>query len=874
MSILQEILLWAQGLPDWQSDAITRLLTKQNLGSEDIEDLFALLKASHGIPDPNGRKPNKLSADQIPAPVKSDTHVELIGIKNLQNVNAIASNHRVTFAPKGLTVIYGDNATGKSGYSRVLKRACRARDQSEPILPNAYLPVTQVGNAEATFEIIVNGETKEERWVNGRVAPESLSTIAIFDHRCARAYLDSDNDFAYVPYGLDVFEGLANICRQLKTKIDQEHAQCAPDLSPFADLHGATVVGNLIEKLSAKTDPKQVEKLATLTSEEINQHEALERSLKESSPKEKAAQLTLRSRRITRIAQNVIDKLKFIDQVKLNEYKMLDKRFLEAQTAATIAARKFKDDSQLLPGTGGEAWRELFEAARKFSKEAYPGKPFPHIEKGAQCPLCQQYLDEGALRLKQFEEFVQQETEKTVQTRRKNLIDAYDLLVALDISLGLDEETFVEIATYDKTLAQGIRAFETAMGDRYAKMKAAFISHEWGDVAAIPASPADKLKALSVKLNKEVETLEKAADKDTRSALQTQFNEFDARIKLSKMKLAVLTAIDKMSRQTKLTKCLSAVKTKPISDKTNEVIEKVVSEKLENTLNAEFKKLGVGNLNVSLQSNVEKGKPLHKLKLSLPQVNSPGNILSEGEQRAIAIGAFLAEVAINGGSGGIVFDDPVSSLDHRFRERVARRLVQEASKRQVIILTHDVYFLCILIEEAGVTGVPITTQSLVRCPEGFGVAESDLPFEGMNTLSRIKSLRAQHQKIAKLYKDGDESEYRKQTMDAYRMLRDTWERAVEEVLLRRVVLRFRKGIETQRLKEVVVDDADYAQVFQGMSRCSNYTHDKALMGGVSVPDPDTLLVDINTLDNWRLRVEERSKEVAKGRKQAIVVAES
>ncbi|MBU1183473.1 MAG: AAA family ATPase [Proteobacteria bacterium] len=874
MSILQEILGWTRGLPAWQSDAIARLFAKQNLGAEDIDDLFALLKAEHGIPDPKGRKANKLSANQIPAPSQLDIHVELIGIKNLQHVNAIADNQKLTFAPKGLTVIYGDNATGKSGYSRVMKRACRARDQNEPIHPNANLPTAQAGKAKAIFEIIVNGEVREEQWVSGAPAPEALSAIAIFDHRCARAYLDSENDFAYVPYGLDIFEGIANVCRQLKTKIDQEHAQCSPDLTAFADLQGVSVVGKLIEKLSAKTDTKQVEALASVTPEEIVQRDTLDKSLKEGNPKEKANQLRLRNRRIARIAQNAIDKLASIDQDKLTQLEGLDQSFRTAQAAATTAAQKLKDDSKMLPGTGGEAWRELFKAARKFSEEAYPGKPFPHIEEGAQCPLCQQSLEEGALRLQQFEEFVEQETEKTAQAKRKDLTNAYNVFVALDMSLGLDDETFAEISTYDKTLAQESRAFEQALADRFIKMKTAFASHMWADVANAPTSPADNLKALADKLNQEAETMEKAADEVARKALQLQFNELDARIQLSKRKKSVLGAIEKMNRQAKLAACLSELRTRPISDKASEVTEKVVSKKLANALNAEFKNLGVGNLQVSLQSRVDKGKALHKLKLNLPQSISPSNILSEGEQRVIAIGSFLAEVAVNGGSGGVVFDDPVSSLDHRYRERVARRLAQEAAKRQVIIFTHDVYFLCILIEEAINTGVPVATQSLVRRPQGFGVAESDLPFEGMNTSARVKFLRVQHQKIAKLCKEGDEPEYRKRTIDTYRLLRDAWERAVEEVLLRKVVLRFRKGIQTQLLKEVMVEDADYTQVYQGMSRCSNYTHDKALMGGVAVPDPDDLLADINILEGWREHVEKRSKEVAKVRKQPVMATAS
>ena len=90
MPILQEILRWSQSLPGWQSDAIARLLANQTLTPDDLDDLFALLKAEYGIPDPTGRKPNPLTADQIPAPVKVSEHVELRAMKNLQHVNAIA----------------------------------------------------------------------------------------------------------------------------------------------------------------------------------------------------------------------------------------------------------------------------------------------------------------------------------------------------------------------------------------------------------------------------------------------------------------------------------------------------------------------------------------------------------------------------------------------------------------------------------------------------------------------------------------------------------------------------------------------------------------------------------------------------------------
>ncbi|MBO8043859.1 AAA family ATPase, partial [Pseudomonas aeruginosa] len=143
---------WTTTLPPWQSDAVARLLTKVDLDQNDDADLLALLYSANGIPDPQGRTAKPLSQDQVPVAADPESAVLLHAMKQLLHVNAIASDQSVTVAPTGLTVIYGDNGSGKSGYSRVLKRACRARDQSEPIHPNANLPVSQGGVAQATFE--------------------------------------------------------------------------------------------------------------------------------------------------------------------------------------------------------------------------------------------------------------------------------------------------------------------------------------------------------------------------------------------------------------------------------------------------------------------------------------------------------------------------------------------------------------------------------------------------------------------------------------------------------------------------------------------------------------------------------------------------
>lgn len=66
-------------------------------------------------------------------------------------------------------------------------------------------------------------------------------------------------------------------------------------------------------------------------------------------------------------------------------------------------------------------------------------------------------------------------------------------------------------------------------------------------------------------------------------------------------------------------------------------------------------------------------------------------ILSEGEQKAVSIALFLAEIDVAQNKSTVILDDPVNSLDHRMMERLSNILLQ--LKNQVIIFTHNRMFL-------------------------------------------------------------------------------------------------------------------------------------------------------------------------------------
>ncbi|MFT0763052.1 AAA family ATPase [Actinomyces sp. F1_1611] len=77
--------------------------------------------------------------------------------------------------------------------------------------------------------------------------------------------------------------------------------------------------------------------------------------------------------------------------------------------------------------------------------------------------------------------------------------------------------------------------------------------------------------------------------------------------------------------------------------------------------------------------------------------DKPSKVLSEGEQKVLALADFLAEARLASITAPVIFDDPVSSLDHRRTKEVAQRIGRLADDNQVIVFTHDILFATTLL---------------------------------------------------------------------------------------------------------------------------------------------------------------------------------
>ena len=141
MAVIDDVLAWANALPAWQADAVRRLLIagEQPLSDQDYSEILAFAKADLKLaPSPDNVKPIPPAAGKFSGAPATTVAVKLLSISDVRNVNIIKSGQTQPFAESGVTVVYGDNGSGKSGYSRILKLACQARDKDERILPNVF----------------------------------------------------------------------------------------------------------------------------------------------------------------------------------------------------------------------------------------------------------------------------------------------------------------------------------------------------------------------------------------------------------------------------------------------------------------------------------------------------------------------------------------------------------------------------------------------------------------------------------------------------------------------------------------------------------------------------------------------------------------
>ena len=242
MAVYEDVLSWADSRPWWQQKALARIIAGDTLGEQDYEDIARSLIEEPESP-PDGGWFSNLTFPQV----TQDEPVHMVAVRDLANVNRLAPGQELTFEPNGLTVVYGNNGSGKSGYARVISSMVGARHQ-EKILPDVFADDSGTPSGEVVFR--VGGS--ERTALLGQSPDPDLKRIAFYDEHCGDSYLTTEAEISYRPSALKLLEDLTVVCTGVSQVIESWKQKISqPGPLPKVDPHGSAEA--FLRGLSATT---------------------------------------------------------------------------------------------------------------------------------------------------------------------------------------------------------------------------------------------------------------------------------------------------------------------------------------------------------------------------------------------------------------------------------------------------------------------------------------------------------------------------------------------------------------------------------------------------------------------------------------------
>ena len=863
MSALTDIVQWSTDRPAWQRDALRRLILQGAISREDVDELVSMAKEQRDIlGDEPTLQPEPLCPDHLPVATMAQP-VSLVSIANAENVNALAGEQTLEFRPGGLTVIYGDNASGKSGYVRILKKVCRARAAERPILPNVYEP-EPVGDACAVVAYVVGATQAEFMWKQGIVADDDLSAVSVFDADSAAVYANRENDVAYVPFGLDLLPKLVDICKEIKQQLSLEKSSQHSELEAIpSELHNTESYQGL-RAISKDTSATEINNLTTFAEADAERKERLDRVLAEQEPEQRAAEVATKKARYERLHGSLEALAGMITTERLQELEIAERQWIEAIEAAAFAAEQLSDS---LPAevTASNLWGTLWQAAEEYFQELHDDHDASLDGSADRCPLCQQALDQNAqARLTAFAEYFHAKANDDEAEKRLVFQDLLKAFADLDLGESQHKDVIEELRVDNAALAGLVNSY--LIDCRTVQTYAASLEDERDEQE--PASPTvpslelpplrETIKLLDLYANELID----ASDPENSKLLRDEADELAAKKWLSEHNQQIEEEVQRLLMCSRLDDAIADTVTTGITAKATELTTNYVTNGLRTSFKTELETLTSIAPRVELVARPgEMGVSFYRLQLvgaGAHEANIEG-VLSEGEQRAISLAAFLSELSTEESQSAVVFDDPISSLDVHNRERVARRLVSVASDRQVIIFTHDLFFLMALLNLAESAHVGTASLMLNTLPSGTGYVRQEVPWVIQNLQRQISRLR---QQCVEARANEDVETFHSVVKGIRADFREAIERAVEQVLLQDIVRRYRRRLYVSKVLDLQVIDLDDLRLLDElMTDYSSLDHLQEPESYVPPAEVDRIEQDLTRLEDWRKSFEGKLRQL-------------
>jgi ABC-type lipoprotein export system ATPase subunit len=651
-----------------------------------------------------------------------------------------------------------------------------------------------------------------------------FSCYSVFDSSSISAHLTTENVIQFLPNGLEFFDAFSNVVTRVQELLENDIHINSPanDFIDFFD--NDTTVKKLVESLNGLSDLKAIQEKSKVSPEEITKLASLEKSLIDL----KKVDVTKKVKNLRRIKEQLVELKEEFET--LNEYfslaavgklKKLIRDYLHnKQLSATEGLAQFKTEN--IGSIGSDEWKDLLVAAKAFAEIQYEDEELYPADKDF-CLLCHQPLSKEAKQLiEAYWKFLTSSAEKDLKVIADKIGEQQAELTELDTKVLTDDSVLTEWLSENseatlKIWNAQIKSVEVLRKQIVASLK----SKKWTDEITAKQISLRAFAEIEKPIQDKISSFNEEEISRKIKLTEREIQELKDRKKLATLVPKITEYINKRKWAAKAN--TKKISTRKITQQQKDLFSKFVTDEYVRIFNDECEKLDA-KFGINISQRAAKGNTLKQLVLA---GWIPSQILSEGEQRAISLADFLTEAQMGNKNKGIIFDDPVNSLDHIRRQTIAERLVEESKVRQVIVFTHDITFLHALqtlAEEETVDCIVTTIRKIGNTP---GVINNSLPWIASNVKERVKKLNEAIPNLKKLETGTDPETYFEEAKKWCGLLRETWERAIEELLFNDAIQRFSPSIQTKRIEKMKFTPDLYKEIEKGMADCSNWVHDQA-----------------------------------------------
>ncbi|GGI32722.1 AAA family ATPase [Staphylococcus chromogenes] len=850
--LLNDILDWVEELSYWQKVIAEKILKNEIFTYEDVEKVFEIVMVENKLSDKNiiEEELKFKNIQEVNEGIKNNS-IKWKGLENVVGVNAIHENAKLGIGPQ-LTIIYGENGSGKTGYTRLLNNIFISKGDKK-ILQNIFDDKYSEPSAVTLFEY-ENEEIESINYPDVKKHP-FYKKVAVFDSHSATEGLTNESELSFTPFEFDFFDKFLEAIELVKKRFDEEVKKHQLNDSFKKQFMKETSVKKLIENIDSYSNLEHFKESILITDNDKERREKNYRkllNLKAQDPSEQIKtykDLIKQFREIKKYLSSIngmFNKTTFACLENLvNNTESL------RRLSSEEGVERFKDYN--IKNIGSQEWENFLEAAFNY---------YNTIEHEVEnCLLCRQNIQHTNI-LNEYWEYLKSGYRSLVNLEEQKIKEKIDLYSNIDgVLIREDTVLYNWISKNDLNFLEYIKEFSESLIDLKEKIIESLKKGTWNIYEGNELNFDCKLIDNQIeKLNNYIDSLNEFDIKKEIRALEKEEDEFSdkslANNLISEIEEYYLT-------QNWLEKAKKVkINTTKITRKQNELFSKYVTQKYIDIFEEECIKLNA-NFSTEISQRGKKGTTFKKL---LIKGEKPVNILSEGEQRAISLANFLAESSLSEDNICIILDDPVSSLDNKRKETIANRLINECFTRQVVIFTHDLLFLKIMVDKANLNNINCEQVTLRRIKNKTGISTDDHGWITLSVKKRISKLKDDYQKLQTTYKNlsddrpEDLINYENQIKLWFEKIRETWEKSVEDVLFNGAVRRFDYAIQTQRLDKAAVNQEYVLEITKRMTESSKWVHDKAEIIGEEIPEPEVLKEQLDKLDAFYKKLVNNQKK--------------